>query len=177
MYKSSLVPSHTPSFPSLAVRLYRTALPYCKRWKAGRGSGYKAGRGSGYEASIRSLSCLIQVRHPAINRLFAGPFLFLFIAGHNMLATILFFFFSQIVDLEFAGVGLRAYDIGLMLETLIFQLICHSRCGNEDTVRCLHQVLHRGLQAYEAEIGAERFTNPSFVSQVCGLIGCEELWK
>ena len=82
--------------------------------------------------------------------------------------------------MEFAGVGLRAYDIALILETILFHVFCQFHRGNHDRVKALHKMLHLAVNTYSHEVKARldsSATDPGFVEQVCGLVGCEQLWR
>ncbi len=83
----------------------------------------------------------------------------------------------QVLDLEFASVGMCAYDVALFTETLLFQILWHKYNKNKDISQKIQSVIHQGIKAYENEVGQERARNPLFVRQVCGLIGCEHLWR
>ena len=77
--------------------------------------------------------------------------------------------------MEFAGVGLRAYDVALLLETVIFHLFRLSVEGSMDGVRVLKSALHGAMGAYTEVVG--RVCDERFVKQVCGLIACEQMWR
>ena len=83
----------------------------------------------------------------------------------------------QVLDLEFAGIGLRAYDVGLYLETLLFRLIYHHYKGNQDLVSLILHTIGRAVAEYEESCGQTLAREPQFVGQVTGLIGCEEMWR
>ena len=86
----------------------------------------------------------------------------------------------QIVDMEFAGIGLRAYDIALILEKILFHIFCQFRHGNHDRVKTLHKALHLAVDTYSHEVKTglnSNATEPGFVEQVCGLMGCEQMWR
>ena len=86
-------------------------------------------------------------------------------------------FVTQVLDLEFASIGLCAYDLALLLETLVFQVLYHSFHDRQVAKSLIHASILRGIEAYEAQVGSERMTNPDFVRQVSGLIGCEQIWR
>ena len=81
----------------------------------------------------------------------------------------------QVVDMEFAGVGLRAYDVALLLETVIFHLLRLSTEGSLDSVRGLRRALYGAVDAYTKVVG--RVCDKRLVEQVCGLIACEQMWR
>lgn len=81
------------------------------------------------------------------------------------------------LDLEFASVGLAAYDVAVLLETIMFQLIYHWYHRNDSAKALLHSAIHRGMQVYGDVCGVERVESLAFVNQVCGLIGCELMWR
>ena len=78
--------------------------------------------------------------------------------------------------MEFAGIGLCAYDVGLFLQLVLFQLVHHHYCGHSHTVSILYHIIHRAIAAYESEMGEKRTRDSQFVTQVCGLMACELMW-
>lgn len=76
--------------------------------------------------------------------------------------------------MEFAGVGLRAYDVANILEAILFCLFCQLYRGKYNRVKVLHKALHLAVDAYSHEAKA---TEPEFVEQVCGLMGCKQMWR
>ena len=83
----------------------------------------------------------------------------------------------QVLDMEFASIGMCAYDLALFIETLLFQILYQKYKGNQEARVLIETVIHQGIIAYERTVGHEKLHNPSFVRQVCGLIGCEHLWR
>ena len=83
----------------------------------------------------------------------------------------------QVLDFEFSSIGLRAYDIALFLETILYHAFCHQFNGNAAAKGILVEAVLRGIDAYSESCGLDRATDHSFVGQVCGLIGCELLWR
>lgn len=79
--------------------------------------------------------------------------------------------------MEFASIGLCAYDLALLTETLLFLIMWHKYNKNTEASQQIQLVIHQGISAYETEVGLERARKPAFVRQVCGLIGCEHLWR
>lgn len=84
--------------------------------------------------------------------------------------------FVQIIDLEFSGVGLRAYDLALFLEMAIFRVLCSYHSGQLDRCMSLYCAIQKAAGAYEQGVGQQKARDPSFVEQTCGLIALELMW-
>ena len=72
--------------------------------------------------------------------------------------------------------GLRAYDLALFLQSIMFQLLLHHhRYGS---VACnLWLAIDAVLRGYSLGLESrEMMDDPLFVEQVCGLIACEFMW-
>lgn len=82
----------------------------------------------------------------------------------------------QIIDLEFSGVGLRAYDLALFLEMTIFYLLSSVHSGQLSCSTSLYKVVEKAATGYELGVGKERAREPLFVHQTCGLIALELMW-
>ena len=83
---------------------------------------------------------------------------------------------QQIIDLEFSGIGLRAYDLALFLEMTIFQVLCSFHSGQLGQCQSLYHAVQKAGKAYELGAGQERAKDPLFVEQTCGLIALELMW-
>lgn len=88
----------------------------------------------------------------------------------------------QVIDMEFAGIGLRAYDLALFLQVVLFQLLVQQHRSNHVKTLQLWQVLEVALKGYYEgleENGVPRIAEEDsalFVEQVCSLIACEFMW-
>lgn len=80
--------------------------------------------------------------------------------------------------MEFSGIGLRAYDLALLLQMTLLQLLHHHNTpGNHTAVQGIFVVIHEALNGYTAGVGGQEMVqDPLFVDQVCSLIACEFLW-
>ena len=96
--------------------------------------------------------------------------------GHTHLISTHILYLIQIIDLEFSGVGLRAYDLALFLEMTIFRIFCSHLAGQTSRCRSLYSALKKSVDAYEEGVGREKRRDPDFVEQTCGLIALELMW-
>ncbi len=87
--------------------------------------------------------------------------------------------------MEFSGIGLRAYDLALFLQVILFQLLVHHHWSHGTKVSQLHRLVEMALKGYSEGAGQKGVGGAKgdleeedsvFVDQVCSLIACEFMW-